>query len=426
LTPVDRLTAIILHGGGGDAYRYRCLHLAAQLSLLGVASRVVRFRPGEARPVPPADLVVIHRIPLDGFLRRQLEARRADGATILADVDDLVFEPAEAQSFAETTGLPGWQRALFLADVRGIRRAIGFADGVLVASTYLVARAAAAGGRALLHRNAFSEEMRAQADRSLASRHRRTRVRIGYASGTPTHERDFAPLRPLLQGLLDGHLDVELVLAGHIRRGTWPGAEDRVTTVAFVSWREHFDTLASFDVNLAPLELGRPFCEAKSEVKYLEAALVSVPTVASPIAAFREAIRHGDNGFLAASNEDWRRALAELASRSELRVATGRRAREAVLASDSCDARAAELAVLLDEARRAAGRDPWGLAVRGGGPDPVVEPPDAAPFEPRSPGARALRLWHGLRYEGLRTTAARLRGAIAMRRQDGTAEGSSA
>ena len=36
------------------------------------------------------------------------------------------------------------------------------------------------------------------------------------------------------------------------------------------------EELARFDINLAPLEVGNPFCEAKSELKYFEAALVDV------------------------------------------------------------------------------------------------------------------------------------------------------
>lgn len=57
-------------------------------------------------------------------------------------------------------------------------------------------------------------------------------------------------------------------------------------------------------LNIAPLEINR-FCEAKSELKYFEAALVRVPTVASPTQPFKNAIQHGVNGFLAGDSADW-------------------------------------------------------------------------------------------------------------------------
>jgi len=418
---VAQLAAVVLHGGVGDAYRYRCLHLAEQLALLGVACRVIRFRPGEARPVPVADLVVVHRVPLDGFLHGQLARLRARGATILADVDDLVFDVGEGRRFARATGLPGWQRGLFLADVRGIRRAIRCVDGVLVASADLAERVGKAGGRGWLHRNACSREMLEVAG-STAGRRRPGRVVVGYASGTPTHERDFAPLRPILARLLAARAEVELVLAGHVARGDWSGVGARVRSVPFVSWQEHFETLAGFDVNLAPLELGRPFCEAKSEVKYVEAALVGAPTVASPIRAFREAIRHGDNGFLAAAESDWERVLGELAASPERRAAAGERARAAVGSGYAPAVRAVELAGLLDEVRRSTGRPAWRLAPGAAAPGPSCEPPDEPAVAAPGPGPRLRRAWYALRYEGVRTTFARLRGAAAMRRRPAAAD----
>ena len=57
--------------------------------------------------------------------------------------------------------------------------------------------------------------------------------------------------------------------------------------------------LRDLDVNLAPLAPGSRFNEAKSAIKWLEAALVETPTVATPTEPFREAIDHGDTGLLA-------------------------------------------------------------------------------------------------------------------------------
>ena len=53
--------------------------------------------------------------------------------------------------------------------------------------------------------------------------------------------------------------------------------------------------MARFDVSIAPLEVGNVFCEAKSELKYVQAALLDVCTIASPTGPYRRAIRDGEN-----------------------------------------------------------------------------------------------------------------------------------
>ena len=80
--------------------------------------------------------------------------------------------------------------------------------------------------------------------------------------------------------------------------------------------------MARLDINLAPLEVGNPFCEAKSELKFFDAALVNVPTVASPTGPFRRAIDHGRTGFLATSGDDWYLYLKRLVQGSRVARAT--------------------------------------------------------------------------------------------------------
>src|SRR5204863_5326912 len=88
--------------------------------------------------------------------------------------------------------------------------------------------------------------------------------------------------------------------------------------------------IAQIDINLAPLELDNPFCQAKSEIKYTEAALVGVPTVASPTDAFAYAITHGENGLLAATVDEWQAALSQLIEQPEARQQLGAVARQRV------------------------------------------------------------------------------------------------
>ena len=92
-----------------------------------------------------------------------------------------------------------------------------------------------------------------------------------------------------------------------------------------IEWRQFvpIDQLpneyARFDINIAPLEVGNRFCEAKSELKFFEAALVGVPTIASPTCTYGAAIRHGESGFLASGRSDWHRYLSILITDPDLR-----------------------------------------------------------------------------------------------------------
>jgi hypothetical protein len=79
-----------------------------------------------------------------------------------------------------------------------------------------------------------------------------------------------------------------------------------------VPWRNLPAIQAQFDINLAPLRTDNPFSQSKSEIKYVEAALLKIPTIASPTEAFRFAIRQNFNGILAETAQEWEIAMEKL------------------------------------------------------------------------------------------------------------------
>ena len=155
-------------------------------------------------------------------------------------------------------------------------------------------------------------------------------VFIGYASGTRSHHRDFDSIVLVLTELLSAHDNLRLILLGRIHSDEFLKLKtfrDRIWNVPMVPFHLLPEKLARFDINIAPLETGNVFCEAKSELKYFEAAIVAVPTVASATSTYEEAIIDGKTGYCASTHDEWFSYLTALTVDSDLRSSMGEAAR---------------------------------------------------------------------------------------------------
>ena len=90
----------------------------------------------------------------------------------------------------------------------------------------------------------------------------------------------------------------------------------------FTEWEQLPDLIASVDINLAPITESI-FNEAKSENKWVEAALVNL-TIASNLGAFKCMITQNENGLLCETQEEWYQALNLLIKHPKEKETTGR------------------------------------------------------------------------------------------------------
>jgi glycosyltransferase involved in cell wall biosynthesis len=106
-----------------------------------------------------------------------------------------------------------------------------------------------------------------------------------------------------------------------------------ITALPFV-WRpwsveSELDEIARFDVGIMPMP-DAPWARGKCSLKALQTMAMGLPTVCSAVGSNREVIQHGDNGLLAASEEDWLDHLQNLAEDPVLRMRLGAAARRSV------------------------------------------------------------------------------------------------
>lgn len=346
-------SVVLISAGPEHSKRYRCAHAAEQLNGLSIPAAV--FHPAQERAIlrasASAGAVVLHRVPHAPWVDRVVRSVRAAGGLALFDLDDNILDPAAALHPAQLERLDGFQRALYREEIRLYRRCAERCDGLLVATGPLLALGETLGRPAILHRNGFSERMRTLSAAAPPKPDGAPRV-LGYASGTPTHDRDLRWLKPVLLDVLSRRPDVELWLVGPVRDGGWGAVEPRVRRLPLVDWTALPGLLARFDVNLAPLDPSNPFNASKSELKFLEAALVGVPTVAPAASAFAEAIRHGETGWLAGSRDEWAAGLDALLGDGGVRRRLGEAARTDVLTRCAPDVRGEHLVDSLDALAR--------------------------------------------------------------------------
>ncbi len=327
-------TLLILSGVQGDPRRYRTFHLYEQARLAGLDCQLSHVTdPRLRQKVTGANVIVLHRAAYDAqvsWIEKQIHRQ---AGLLIYDLDDLVFDPQAFQYIHSPDFADPVRRSLYREDIPRYRQALDLCDHVLVSSDYLAGRILELDKPVSVHRNAFSLEMQALADTAFTGRRDDpNRVVIGFASGTPTHDQDFAAIQPALQRILNRHPELELWLVGRLDLGgDWAASSPQVKLIDLVPWRILPGILASFDINLAPLQVDNPFGQSKSEIKYIEAGLLHVPTIASPSDAYQYAIQDGDNGFLCSSAQDWEACLEDLLQSSELRSEIGNNAHQHVL-----------------------------------------------------------------------------------------------
>ena len=334
---------LLVSGPGGDARRYRGDHRREQLELADVRTDICYRSDVELAPL--ADryrCIVLYRVPMDDDVRRLAGLARG---RVVADFDDLVFDRAAASSIRGLGAFSVEEHASFIAAMEGQRETLQACRLATFSTDPLAEHGAGLVERGAVVHNVVSETMVEQANAARTSRkHDGDVIRIGYLSGTATHDSDFLEAADAVLSTLGSRPDVRFVAAGPLRLDQrFDAFGDRVERVPYQPWQRLPALLATLDVSLAPLERDNPFTECKSCLKFLEASVVGVPTVASARSDFTRVVEHGVNGVLADSPAEWSEALARLVAEPDLRRQLGESARNDVLARHTTRATAREV-----------------------------------------------------------------------------------
>jgi GT2 family glycosyltransferase len=236
--------------------------------------------------------------------RQVLAAARAAGKPVLYDVDDLLLAlPPEHPN-----------RRVYEDCLGGMTHALLSADTVIVSTAPLQAMLRHLNPRISLWPTVLPDTLwRLKSPQPPASAD--APFVIGYMGGA-SHLPDIELLTPLLLRILAEWGEAVQVrfwgclppaaLAGHPQVWTHPGAEH------YADFAAQFAS-ASADVWLAPL-VDNPFNRCKSAIKFWEYSAIGGAGIYSRLEPYTAVVRHGENGLLAGSLDEWEAALRELAA----------------------------------------------------------------------------------------------------------------
>lgn len=335
------------HSSGEASLRYRSVHHAESLAFLGVSCDVTRYgAPDLLSAIGEYECIVLHRFPWDAAAPLVRRARKL-GKLLVSDTDDLVFDPAFAHHIEAIEDMSGGWREAWAESYRTTIEECG--SGATASTETLCRHLLSLTSRVEVLPNVVNEEMirlaaHARGTKPSPDGDEETEVAIAYFSGSLTHRGDFDDAAGAVAWALETYPQVRFVAVGRLELDErFARFAARIERIPWQPWQALAELHARTDINLAPLA-GNAFSECKSCVKYLEAALVGVPTVASARGDFTRVIQHGQNGLLAGDAAGWRDALRQLVEDPALRRELGRAALDDVHANHTTRARLATVA----------------------------------------------------------------------------------
>jgi glycosyltransferase involved in cell wall biosynthesis len=318
LTRRHRRIAYFYHRPDTSTFRYRVFNMIEALtSGTGSTTSAAWFQESELprmdKFIDRADALVVCRARYSPDVGRMIGRAKARGIPVFYDIDDFVFNADYAHLVMHTLDQDTAGEApmdFWFAYLGRHGATLRLCDQAIVTNAFLGQRITEVAKGVPVHiipnflnsgQQAFSIQLfRAKQDSGFSSS---GHCHVGYFSGTPTHNKDFAIAADALAELMDRYPDVKLRVVGFFQpHGGLIRHAHRIDLHPLQDFINLQRLIGEVEINIAPLQ-NNLFTNCKSELKYFESAIVGTATLATPTFTFSNAIEDGVTGLLCASHQ---------------------------------------------------------------------------------------------------------------------------
>lgn len=305
---------------------WRASFLNEQLRNASVKSMVV----GEAEAfdyIAQASIVLFQKFPnFDANLKVLIEQSKNVGAECWYDIDD-AFLPEHIKYCGQViSGLWDYKQAEIISE--GFITAMKQCKRILVSTPLLldVLQNILPKHKIYLKRNRIP--LRYFSRRTLQPKVMEA-IKFVYPSGSMSHKHDFELVAPAIEKYLKKFKDSTLTLLGgdNVQVPDYIKNRSNVVCLPRLSFDEMMLELEKHDVVLAPLALNS-FNDAKSNIKFIEAAAAKTPILTTSASEFSAYIIDGENGFIEDDFDKWYDRLVSMRKNGALLSSCGEAAYE--------------------------------------------------------------------------------------------------
>ena len=292
--------------------RYRVINKAEQLRSFSHEVWTVNASDFQMGYAEYASQIIIYRTPYSEQFKQLIELAHKYNKPVFYDIDDLVYDTSYTDQLDYVKTLGKQEKEAYDSGVRSYGKLMELCDAFITSTTDLKNELLKLGKPVYLNRNLASEELISISEQAIDKTIKdKKKIKIGYFSGSITHNENFDLIRSAILKILKEFPQTELHLVGHLTiPDEMKNYKKQLIVHDFLDWTLLPSLVAEMDINLAPL-VDNVFNRAKSEIKWLEAALVGVTTVASDIGSFSEIITNETTGVLVADGM-WYEQLKDL------------------------------------------------------------------------------------------------------------------
>lgn len=299
--------------------RYRVEHLQEQLLYRGIPSAFESVEDVDFDDIGKYNKLIIYRCRISERIKKLIHMFKSSNKKVFYDIDDYIFDYYKINQL-EFLNDPEYKD--YKKYTTDIHSCMELADGYITSTNALkgAIESSFPGKPVIVNRNVASAEMLIESLKVADKQRDQKKVVLGYFSGSKTHDSDFEIIADVILRILEQCENVYLKIGGCLHlKDEFEKYSNRIMKIDFVDWKKLPSVIQTVDINLMPLE-DTFFHMCKSENKWMEAALVRVPTVASYNEELSQIIKEGDNGYLCKDEMEWEAVLLELIGNKERRT----------------------------------------------------------------------------------------------------------